>query len=46
MNYRIQLSPFAGIIATAVMTLVMIVAPKMLPPQMLAGMVRIPVVVA
>lgn len=48
MNTKIQKSILAGIIGTAVMTAVMMVAPmmgmpKMSPPEMLAGMLGLPV---
>lgn len=48
MNIKIQKSILAGIIGTAVMTVVMMVAPmmgmpKMSPPAMLAGMLGLPV---
>ncbi len=50
MNTKIQKSILAGIIGTAVMTLVMMVAPmmgmpKMSPPTMLAGMLGMPIFV-
>lgn len=50
MNNKIQRTILAGIIGTAIMTIVMVVAPmmsmpKMSPPQMLAGMLGMPVVV-
>lgn len=50
MNTKIQKSIVAGIIGTVVMTIVMMVAPmmgmpKMSPPEMLAGMLGVPVVV-
>lgn len=50
MNTKIQKSILAGIIGTAVMTVVMMVAPmmgmpKMSPPEMLAGMLGMPVFV-
>lgn len=50
MNTKFQKSISAGIIGTVVMTIVMMVAPmmgmpKMSPPEMLAGMLGVPVVV-
>ena len=50
MNNKIQQSVFAGIAGTAVMTMVMFIAPfmgmpKMSPPDMLAGMMGLPLVV-
>ena len=50
MNTRIQKTILAGIIGTAIMTVVMMVAPtmgmpKMSPPKMLSGMLGMPVVV-
>lgn len=50
MNKKIQKSILAGIIGTAIMTVVMMVAPmmgmpKMSPPNMLSGMLGMPVVV-
>ena len=50
MNTKIQKSILAGIIGTAVMTLVMMIAPmmgmpKMSPPQMLSGMMGMPIFV-
>lgn len=47
MNNKIQKSIFAGIIGTAIMTMVMFIAPmmgmpKMSPPDMLAGMLGVP----
>ena len=49
-NIKIQKSIIAGIIGTAVMTLVMMIAPmmglpKMSPPKMLAGMMNAPIFV-
>jgi hypothetical protein len=48
MNTKIQKSIIAGIIGTAIMTLVMMIAPmmgmpKMSPPEMLSGMLCVPV---
>ncbi|MFN4233280.1 MAG: DUF6789 family protein [Bacteroidia bacterium] len=50
MNTKIQKSILAGIIGTAIMTVVMMVAPmmgmpKMSPPEMLSGMLGMPVFV-
>lgn len=50
MNTKIQKSIFAGIIGTAIMTVVMMIAPmmgmpKMSPPEMLSGMLGMPVFV-
>ena len=50
MKTKIQKSILAGIIGTAIMTLVMMVAPmmgmpKMSPPEMLSGMLGIPILV-
>ena len=50
MNNKIQKSILAGIIGTAIMTVVMMVAPmmgmpKMSPPEMLSGMLGMPVFV-
>ena len=50
MNTKIQKSILAGIIGTAIMTVIMIVAqmmgmPKMSPPEMLSGMLGMPVFV-
>ena len=50
MNTKIQKSVLAGIIGTAIMTVVMMIAPmmgmpKMSPPDMLAGMLGMPVFV-
>lgn len=50
MNTKIQKSILAGVIGTAIMTAVMMVAPmmgmpRMSPPEMLAGMLGVPVVV-
>lgn len=48
MNTKIQKTILAGIIGTAIMTLVMMVAPmmgmpKMSPPEMLSGMLGMPI---
>lgn len=50
MNNKIQKSILAGIIGTAIMTVVMMVAPmmgmpKMSPPEMLSGMLGMPIFV-
>lgn len=50
MNTKIQKSILAGIIGTAIMTVVMMVAPmmgmpKMSPPKILAGMLGMPILV-
>lgn len=50
MNTKIQKSILAGIIGTAIMTVVMMIAPmmgmpKMSPPEMLSGMLGMPVFV-
>ncbi|WP_310992740.1 DUF6789 family protein [Aequorivita marina] len=50
MNHRIQKSVLAGIIGTAVMTLIIMAAPmmgmpKMSPPNMLAGILGMPVAI-
>lgn len=48
MNTKIQKTVLAGFIGTAVMTLIMLIAPmmgmpKMLPPKMLSGMMGMPI---
>ncbi len=50
MNIKIQKSILAGLIGTAIMTAVMLVAPmmgmpKMSPPKMLSGLLGLPVIV-